>query len=80
MSHPIPAGATATTGTAPANLADAIITTSRAAIAAAFERWEIAYRTDPAEFMTEEEVRAMATAPLADRSAVYFIALLRSAA
>lgn len=43
----------------------------------AFADWESNYRTNPDNFMSKEEVAAMAVAPLAEQSAIYFMALLR---
>lgn len=56
------------------------ITTSPAALSAAFERWETSFRADPAEFLSQEEIRAMEVAPLSEQRAIYFAGLLRSAA
>lgn len=43
----------------------------------AFADWESDFRLNPDKFMTQEEVAAMAVAPLAEQSALYFMALLR---
>jgi hypothetical protein len=43
----------------------------------AFADWETNFRANPDNFMTADEVAAMAVAPLAEQSAIYFMALLR---
>lgn len=43
----------------------------------AFADWESNYRLQPDNFMTHDEVAAMAVAPLAEQPAIYFMALLR---
>lgn len=43
----------------------------------AFADWENNFRLNPETFMTHAEVAAMAVAPLAEQSAIYFMALLR---
>ena len=69
------------TSTAPASVSQATpITIDVAALAAAFEWWETAYRADPATFLTEDEMAAMEVAPLSEQRAIYFAGLLRSAA
>jgi len=43
----------------------------------AFEDWETNFRANPDKFMTVDEMAAMEVAPLAQASAIYFMALLR---
>lgn len=43
----------------------------------AFADWESNFRLNPDSFMTTAEVAAMGVAPLAEQSAIYFMALLR---
>lgn len=43
----------------------------------AFADWESNFRLDPDSFLTPDEVAAMSVGPLAERSAIYFMALLR---
>lgn len=43
--------------------------------AKAFEAWEIRYRENPTGFLTTEEVARMEVATVAERSAIYFLAL-----
>lgn len=54
------------------------ITTTKEAIAAAFDEWETSYRKDPKAFMTAEEQAAIEVAPLSEARAIYLCALLRA--
>lgn len=47
---------------------------------AAFAAWETNFRDKPTDFLTAEEVAAMAVANTAQSSAIYFLALLRATA
>lgn len=57
-----------------------IAAASIATLVAAFDRWETAYRIEPAAFLSLEEIQAMETAPLSEQRAIYFAGLLRSVA
>ena len=43
----------------------------------AFDIWETRYRESPSDFLTADEVARMEVATVAERSAIYFLALLR---
>ena len=53
------------------------IQVSQADIAAVFELWQRKWREGPSDFLTAEEVAAMSTGDLGERSAIAFMGYLR---